>query len=130
MCSISINATVDGQFGALDAKKKVNLKKRLFVLADEAGIEKAGALDDVGCHMRRMPPDLREIRKKTIGRHRLYYTGFHKECAYHAFYLKTNKKKGVDDDDSKIFQKKLRRALDDPSKLTLPKPRQLSNRND
>ena len=63
MCSISINTTVDGQFGALDAKKKENLKKRLFVLADEAGIEKAGALDDVSCHMRRMPPDLCEIRK-------------------------------------------------------------------
>ena len=50
MCSISINTTVDGQFGALDAKKKKNLKKRLFVLADESGIEKAGALDDVSCH--------------------------------------------------------------------------------
>ena len=124
MCSISINATVDAQFGILDSKKRTKLKKRLFLLADEAGIDESGALDDPSCHIRRMPSELRKIRKKTFGRHRLYYTGFHKQCSYNVFYLKANKKTGVDDDDSKTFQKKLRRALNDTEIFVLPDPTQ------
>jgi len=119
MCSISINATVENQLEKLGSKKaRKKFKTRIFRLADEADVDNSGALDDPSTHMTRMPPELREIRKKTIGRHRLYFTGFHKQCSYHAFYLKVNKRTGVDDDDNKIFQNKLYSALDN-SKISL-----------
>lgn len=125
MCSISINATVENQFEALGSKKKeAKLRKRIFDFAKEGDVDRSGVFDDMSCHMRRMPPELREIRKKTIGRHRLYFTGFHKQCSYHAFYLKVNKRKGVDDDDNKIFQNKLHRALDNSEVSILPAPTQ------
>jgi len=120
MCSISINQTVDAQLTALgDAKKRKKFKKRVFRLADEAKTDISGALDLTSCHIKRMPPSLREIRKTTIGRHRLYFTGYHTQCHYSTCFLKLNKKAGVDDDDDKAFQNKLRRALEDPPILEL-----------
>jgi len=120
MCSISINQTVDTQLTALsDARKREKLEKKVFRLADEAKIDISGALDSTNCHIRRMPQDLEELRKKRIGRHRLYFTGYHTACRYSTCFLKLNKKAGVDDDDTKAFQNKLRRALEDPPILEL-----------
>jgi len=128
MCSISINQTVDAQLTALgDAKKRKKLKKRVFRLADEAKTDISGALDLTSCHIKRMPPDLREIRKTTIGRHRLFFTGYHTQCRYVAFYLKRFKQYGVNDEDDKAFQNILRRALEDPPILEFSFPNESTN---
>ena len=63
--------------------------------------------------MKRMPPDLREARKITIGRHRVYYTGHHTQCAYLSFFIKEFKKTGVNDEDDVRFQKILVKAIGD-----------------
>ena len=74
-----------------------------------------------------MPPDLREIRKTTIGRHRLFFTGYHTQCRYVAFYLKRFKQYGVNDEDDKAFQNILRRALEDPPILEFSFPNESTN---
>jgi hypothetical protein len=128
MCSISLNSTVENQLNTLgDAKKRKKFEKRVFRLADEAKTDISGALDLTSCHMKRMPQDLREIRKTTIGRHRLFFTGYHTQCRYVAFYLKLFKQYGVNDEDDKAFQNILRRALEDPPILELSLPNESTN---
>jgi len=128
MCSISINSTVDNQLNTLgDAKKREKFKKRVFRLADEAKTDIRGVLDLTNCHMKRMPRDLRHIRKTNIGRHRLFFSGYHTQCRYVAFYLKLFKQSGVNDEDDKAFHNILQRALEDPPKLQLSFPNESTN---
>ena len=66
-------------------------------------------------HIKRLPDDLRQIRKLKKGRHRLYYTGHATQCNYFLCHLKTFKRSGVEDDDSMEFQNRLRAALSAPA---------------
>jgi len=77
-----------------------------------------------------MPEALREIRKRRVGYHRLYYTGHHTNCYYDTCYLLTFKKSDskTELDDDKIFQshlinaladKKIVRVLEDPEEKRL-----------
>ncbi len=113
MCSITTNATVDQQLEHLElSNNRQMIEKRLIDFAREASPECRGALDVAGMHG--FPADLKEVRKKQIGRHRVYYTGFHKQCNYHTFYIKEFKRTGVDDDSDRHFQNRLRSALSLP----------------
>ena len=121
MCSIWVNSIADEQLDDLECSGHKHLKKRIFQFADEANEENPGALDNPGCHFKGMPAELRDVRKKEIGRHRIYFTGFHKQCCYHLLYVKKFKKDGVDDEFDKSFQKKLLRALreEDSEQITI-----------
>ncbi|MBU1206053.1 MAG: hypothetical protein KKH04_03855 [Proteobacteria bacterium] len=111
MCSISVNETANKKLRDLKHSGVKHLEKKLFNLAKEADESNSGILDHPSCHFKRMPSELREARKKEIGRHRVYYTGFHKQCSYSVFFIKEFKKDGVEEEDDKIFQKKLVKAL-------------------
>jgi hypothetical protein len=87
------------------------IKKRLVQFANKADIEIPGALDDLSCHMKRMPDPLKEIKKKRIGSHRVYYTGAYQNCRYDVVFIKPFKKSGTDDDDDKVFQQRLANLL-------------------
>lgn len=120
MCSISTNRTVDQELQQLErSDDRRMIEQRLFRFADEANATQMGVLDSLINSMRRMPDDLKDIRKIRIGRHRVYYTGYHTQCSYHTFYIKSFKKTGVNDEDDKRFQDKLRRALTEPKTSTL-----------
>ena len=84
------------------------IEKRLIQFAQEASIAVSGGLDIAP--MKRMPSDLQDARKITIGRHRVYYTGHHTQCSYTSFFIKEFKKTGVNDEDDSRFQKALIRA--------------------
>jgi hypothetical protein len=100
------------------------VEKRLSTMAGEANENTSGGLDTPDTHMRRMPADLREIRKKRVGRHRVYYTGHHRQCSYQSFYIKVFKKGDEDREDDRLFQDRLRRALGESVARTLPDPTQ------
>ena len=120
MCSISVNRTVDEQIAELGhSGDKEMIERRLFNFANEADRNRSGPLDTPDKRMRRMPEDLRHIRKISIGRHRVYYTGHYRQCSYKAFYIKMFKKSGVDDDDTRKFQKILRQVLGEPSERNI-----------
>lgn len=115
MCSITTNKTVDSQLENLERSANRNMiEKRLFQMADGADVTKAGGLDNPALLLKYMPEDLSGVRHITIGRHRVYFLGYHTQCRYRAFYIKEFKRSGVDDDGSKSFQKKLRAALGEP----------------
>ncbi len=114
MCSITTNVTVDKQLKELERSgNREMIERRLIEFAKEASPERSGGLDVAG--MKDFPNDLRQVRKKQIGRHRVYFTGHHKQCSYHVFYIKEFKRTGVDDDSTQKFQDKLRRVLTEVS---------------
>ena len=115
MCSISKNTIAETQLTELErSNDRRMIEGRLFQFASEADTQHPGALDTLKCHMRRLPQDLRHIRKKQIGRHRIFFTGYHTRCAYQVYYIKMFKRSGVNDEDDQRFQNKLRQALGQP----------------
>jgi hypothetical protein len=90
------------------------IEKRLINFAKEASVENKGALDEIS-PLTRITGELKLARKIQIGRHRVFYTGFHTQCSYHAFYIKEFKKTGVNDEDDKRFQKALFKAMQENS---------------
>lgn len=123
MCSISTNATMDEQLRDLERSSDRDMvERRLFQFASEANADNSGGLDNPTLVMKRMPEDLREVRKIRIGRHRVYFTGSHRQCSYRAFYIKPNKKKGVSDEDDSKHQRKLSAALREPATRALEIP--------
>jgi hypothetical protein len=119
VCSITTNATVDGQLSRLEhSDDRQMIEDRLIYFAKEASTEVSGALDVAGMHD--LPADLKDIRKKRIGRHRVYYIGHHRQCSYHTFYIKEFKKSNVDRENDSSFRIKLRRALGEPPTRELP----------
>ncbi len=98
------------------------IERRLFQFANEADINKPGGLDNPALAMKRMPDDLRDVRKIRIGRHRVYFIGHHQQCRFHAFYIKSFKKTGVDDEDDPKHQRKLSGALVEPVNQHLSNP--------
>jgi hypothetical protein len=121
VCSITINNTVDQQLAGLVADNdNVMIEQRLIALAREASLTQSGPLDVAG--LTRMPPELKTLRKKRIGRHRVFYVGHHTKCTYHALYVKEFKRFGKNDEDDRKFQKALARALAEPPTRTLTEP--------
>ena len=100
------------------------IERRLTQFAGEADATNAGALDDPSCHMKRMPEDLRAIRKKGVGRHRVYFTGSHHACRYDVVHIKFFKRTGEDDDDDRAFQQYLIRMLGTETVRVIEDPRQ------
>jgi hypothetical protein len=131
VCSISTNATMDEQLTDLERSHDRDMvERRLFQFASEANVENSGGLDDPTLVMKRMPEELRDVRKIRIGRHRVYFTGSHRQCSYRAFYIKAFKKTGVSDEDDPKHQRKLGAALREPATRALetpPKPDESSN---
>ena len=117
MCSITINQKADSTLNDQSQKDKRMIESRMIGFAQEASVERTGALDIAP--MTRMPPDLKNIRKKTVGRHRVYYTGHHSKCTYNIFFIKEYKKSGVNDEDDSSFQKLLGKAMSQLSTRTL-----------
>jgi hypothetical protein len=115
VCSITVNATVEAQLEELrrsgEKKMKKTIEKRLYLMADEADVGRSGGLDNPANTLKDMPPELRGARKHRIGRHRIFYTGHHNECSYHTFYIKINKKAGVNDEADPKFHAILKTEL-------------------
>jgi len=111
VCSITINKTVD-EILESDNQIRSQIEERMIALAKDSSIASRGALDEIS-PMTRMPKDLRHIRKKTIGRHRVYFHGHHTDCCFHIVYVKAFKRKGRNDDDDRKFQWILSRASSD-----------------
>lgn len=122
MCSISANATFDEEVGRLTHKERNMIESKLAVFADDADVDEPGGLDNPAHRIKRFRDELSNVRKIRIGNHRIYYTGHHNQCSYFAFYIKTHKKKGVDDEDDPKFQKFLRHALGDAAARQLRRP--------
>ena len=120
MCSLTINAVADEILTGQNAKNKAMIEKRMVVLAGEASIKNPGALDNLG--MTRMPEDLKDLKKKTVGRHRVYYLGHSTKCNYRIIYIKVFKKSGVEDDDDKAFQKMLAKVRAHPLSRAIELP--------
>ncbi len=87
------------------------IEKRLFHFAADANPDNPGMLDAPSRNFKRKREGLKSVRKITIGRHRVYYTGHYKQCSYKTIYVKQFKKSGVNDEDDKNFQNKLRKAI-------------------
>lgn len=122
MCSVSLNETASEALNRLSrqgSNKQRMIERRLIQLAGEASTEQCGALDGTDCHFKPAPRDLAHVRKHRIGRHRVYYTGSHTQCMYHLAWVKEFKRTGVDDEDDRVFQKKLASALQKPARYRL-----------
>ena len=120
MCSISTNSTMDNQLDELErSDDKDMIEKRLYNFAKESTVQNPSILDSSKCHMRRMPKDLRNIRKIRIGSHRVYFTGHHTQCSYTAFYIKMFKRSGKNDEDNQRFQNELGSAICEPPIRTI-----------
>lgn len=126
MCSITVNATVEAQLEELrrsgEKKMKKTIEKRLFLMADEANVGRPGGLDNPANTLKDMPPELRGARKHRIGRHRIFYTGHHNLCSYRTFYIKINKKAGVNDEADPAFHEILKTARATPAISALGPP--------
>lgn len=111
MCSMFSNSDADECLADIGTEKdKRMIERKLAQMAADANTEVQGGLDMVP-PMRRMPEDLRGVRKMTIGRHRAYYVGHHSQCSYTLFYVKAFKKSGTNDEDDSRFQRQLSQAL-------------------
>lgn len=107
--------------GSKEARKHEN---ELARLADDDSPERADGLDGT------LEPilswlhdgELCRLRKKRLGRHRAFFAGHHSQCRYQLFYLKMNKKAGVDREEDKAFQSKILKALSLPDTRVLPLP--------
>ena len=117
VCSISVKQTADEQLGHLckSGKDGQKLEEKLFRFADEASVEQSSVLDGTDCHMHGMPDDLKDVRRKRFGRHRVFWTGQHTQCSFNVFYIKAFKKKGTEDEHDKAFKKKLAGTLSEPT---------------
>ena len=122
MCTLSLTKTADEQLKQLQGDRKKlenNLKQRCF----EANVSAPGLLDHGDLLHSPFPQDLRNagLRKVTIGRHRVYYLGSHKDCNYDAVYVKLHKKSDnwAHDDNNPAFQNRIRTALSTPVVKTL-----------
>ena len=115
MCSISTNSTADQQLTSLKSSgDEQRIEKKLREFAGDSTIEKSGFLDLPAHHLHGMPDDLKHIRRIRAGRHRVFYTGHHTQCAYSVFFVKLFKKKGVNDELDKHFHKVLKAVVGDP----------------
>lgn len=120
MCLITVNSQVESQMEDLrHSGDKVDVEDKLKGFATEADTTKSGALDTPDCLLRGWSGDLADVRRKRVGRHRVFFVGHHTKCSYHTLYIKMYKKKGVEDENDKGFQRQIERLLDKPLTRTL-----------
>lgn len=117
VCSVSINLTFHEGLTLLNDKGSI--ENKLLKFASEANPTQSGALDTPDCLLHDWPADLKHVRRKRFGRHRVFFVGHHKQCSYHAFYLKTFKQKGKEDENDKSLHKRLGPILNEPVKRKL-----------
>lgn len=111
---------MDDQLSELDrSDDKDMIEKRLYNFAKESSVQNPSILDSPQCNTRRMPRDLKNVRKISIGRHRIYFTGHHTQCSYKAFYIKMFKRSGENDEDDRRFQNILGSAICEPPRRTI-----------
>jgi hypothetical protein len=124
VCSIAINRTADRNLNDLarSGDKKL-IEKKLLDFASAASPTQPGPFDETSCHIKGLPADLKLVRRRRMGSHRVFFTGYHTQCAYWTFYIKKNKKKGVDDELDPTFHDKLRTALGDTTKRVIERPK-------
>lgn len=123
MCLIQANATFDEELNDLERQQRNLVEKRLFEFADSANVNSPGGLDNPARRVTRFTGELSVVRKIQIGRHRVYYKGHHRQCAYQAFAIKPFKDTGKDDEDNPKFQKYLCRALNIQPTRQIQKPK-------
>lgn len=124
MCSILTNATLDSQLISLGPSEKSKIERRLRQFANDADVDRQGGLDNPALIWKRRPQELKDVnaRKLRIGRHRIYFTGSHKQCSYFAFCIKSFKKSGVDDEDDPQHQRRLIGAVKELGKREIKNP--------
>src|SRR5688572_9706810 len=120
VCSLTINKTFDKQVKELRGVGQ-SIERKLKRMALEADVDKPSLLDALDTNIKRFSGALKVIRKRSFGRHRIYYIGLHSQCSYRAIFIKEFKKKGVDDEDSTSFQNKLITALATPASRIITK---------
>lgn len=126
MCELWSNSTADQHFVELlkgSGGEKL-IEQRLIRLAGEATLTRAEGLE-LGLERLKdwfHDPQLRTVRKITIGRHRIYVQGRHSECRFIVRYIKQFKKTGVDEEQTDRFKNRIFRALKEPSTRMLRGP--------
>ena len=101
-CKLRVLESAQDQLDGLPAKHRASVLERMTRLAAECG----HPLDRVPS-MKRLSGELSRVRKRRVGRHRVFFTGLGCECTYSVVLLKPFKKSGVDDEDDPSFQRKL-----------------------
>ncbi len=119
MCSVNLNSIVNQELQLGDTKNRI--EKKVRSLAFNASVTSPGLLDSPGKLMHHMPDALKDVKKYTIGRHRLYYLGHHSDCSYDVIFIKWFKKDDKNREVSKAFQEKLISALRLPTERVLRK---------
>lgn len=118
MCLLLVNQAILDSFANL-TQIGVNeddvYQKKLIRFADAADTKYPGPLDNSSGCLKHMPDDLKHIRHYRVGRHRIFLTGHHKNCHYHAWYIKEFKRDGRDTEGSKPFNETLRTVLNSPA---------------
>lgn len=131
MCLITVNSEVEKQLATLKRSgDKMDVEDKLKRLATEANTTQSGALDTPDCllHGKGWSGDLANVRRKRVGRHRVFFVGHHTRCSYQTLYIKMYKKKGVEDENDASFQGQIERLLGKPLARTLnPEPAEASN---
>lgn len=123
MCFLTISQELKEQLDDL-GKEGERLLEQLKRRAFDASVSNIGLLDASDTNLRApFPSDLRNagVRKATIMRHRVYFTGQNTDCNYFAFYLKAFKRRDerARDDNNPRFQNLVRKALDSPPVETI-----------
>lgn len=125
MCSLLINKTADSQLNSLPAKHKQGIEKKFSNFAGDSNVAKPGILDLPENHLHSLPSDLKDIRRRRSGRHRVFYVGNFSACSFRICFIKEFKKKGVNDEHDSSFHDILKTALRDTAAkrtLRLPDP--------
>lgn len=129
VCSLTLSETLDAQLQLLDAGQSRFIERNMVKRAHEASVEQAGTLDAPQTHLRSgFDADLLAagVRKEQIGRHRVFFTGTHKDCNYTAFFVKLFKRRDDDavDDNNPTFHTVLTSALNTPNMRRIADPNQ------
>jgi len=116
-CKVLVLANAHEQLDGLRPTERDFIVRRMTHFAAEPG----HPLDGIR-PMKRLTLVVNPIRKLTVGRHRLFFTGKGSECTYRLAWVKVYKRSGVDNEDDPSFQRKLIQALARPATGILPPP--------
>ena len=113
MCSLLANRDALEGFNELHKAGDGHWKDDLIKDAHEESTSTSGAYD---IRLYRVPqwnklPEIKNLMKLRIGRHRAYSLGHHSECSYTIVFVKPFKRDEQDSPESKVFQKMLIRKI-------------------
>ena len=120
MCSLTITAPADG-FLNEDKKVKKQIEKNMIGYAKNSTVQRKGALDDIH-PTARWDGELKEVKKKRVGRHRVYFIGFHTRCTYKIVHVKVWKKTDVDEEDDPNFKRYISKVMNAGVSRTIAPP--------